>query len=251
MVSVFTFIATKSSVFKFIATTTVVLLLQPKPKYKQAACWDKLEKFNGEKFPQCVKMLLEKAAYDRLCSLKAIDAAKIVDIEAYLSEHRLSWINDLTCCQSEDYKKQASFQFLPGHKAIVLNIPEQIKQMNGVQKVAANKERTVTNKDRTDDELKDKLISNLMMFMEKNNFALAPGMISSKNIHDFERATDSCDFVCKCRFGCPFCARVFPVKFKQFWMSSNIVKHLKSHIEEEYVHEYVSTLDMTLDEENA
>lgn len=236
MVSFFTFIATKSSVFKFIATT-VVLILQPKPKYKQATCWDKLEKFNNEKFPQCVKMLLEKAAYDRLCSLKAIDAAKIVDIEAYLSEHRLSWINDLTCCQSEDYKKQTTFHFLPGHKSIVLNIPEQIKQMSSVNKVSAAVTKkvaaSVTNKERTDDDLKDRLISNLMMFMEKNDFTLPPGMISSKNIHGFERGTDSCDFVCKCRFACPFCSKVFPVKFKQFWMSSNIVKHLKNHIEEE------------------
>lgn len=66
----------------------------------------------------------------------------------------------------------------------------------------------------------------------KKNCILPPGIISAKNIRNFERGTDG-EFVCKCKFACPFCSRVIPVKFKEFWMSSNITTHMKKHIEDD------------------
>lgn len=172
-------------------------------------------------------MLLERAAYDKLNSLKAIDTTKLEDIEAYLLEHRSSWINDLSCCKSEDYKKQTKFHFLPGHKSIVLTIPEQIKQMRGVKE----SEFVSTKKNHAADGLTTKLISNLMTYMKKNNFALPDGLMSSKNIRDFERGAEVDDFVCECRFVCPFCPKNFPITYRKFWMSSNLTKHLKNHID--------------------
>lgn len=164
----------------------------------------------------------------------------MADIEAYLTEHRSLWINDLTCCQSEDYKNQTTFQFLPGHKTIVLNIPEQIKQMSVVEQLSIVEpvvHVTKAKSDSTDGVLIAKLISNLMAYMKKNEFTLPEGILSSKNIRNFERGSDIDDFVCKCRFVCSFCPKNFPVKFKKFWMSSNVTKHLREHIEIEYVAE--------------
>lgn len=179
-------------------------------------------------------MLLENAAYDTLNSLKAIDTEKLDIIETYLSEHRLSWINDLTCCKSDEYKKQSIFRFLPGHRTMVLGIPEQIKQMRSVIP-CVNQSATVAKKDRTDNELKSKLISNVMAYMKKNNFSLPDELMSSENIRNFERGTALDDFVCKCKFVCPFCPKNFPITHKQFWMSSNLTKHLKNHISFHYI----------------
>lgn len=226
----------------FNVSMITVLILQPKFSYKETNCWEKLEKFNNEELPKCLKKLMEKAAYDRLNSLKSIDAMKIVEIEAFLTEHRSTWINELDCCQSEDYKKQTTFHFLPGHKTILLSMPEQIKQMTAAQHAHARtpafvleSKTKMANKDQEDDQLMSKLISNLLAFMKKNQFALSNEIISANNIRDFVRGTTSDNFVCKCRFACPFCSKVFPVIFKKFWMQSNVTKHLRSHIEVEQV----------------
>lgn len=38
-------------------------------------------------------------------------------------------IQELTCCHSDHYKAQDQFQFLPGHRAVILKIPDLIKQL--------------------------------------------------------------------------------------------------------------------------
>lgn len=178
-------------------------------------------------------MLLERAAYDRLNSLKAINASKITEIEEYLTETRSSWIDSLNCCQSEDYKNQTKFRFLPGHKTILLAISEQIAQMNQEANNSLNQTNVMPyTKEQTDDNLMQKLITNLNSFMTKNSFPLKEGIISIANIRNFERGSQQDDFLCKCQFGCPFCSKVSPVKFKLFWMTSNMTKHLKQHIME-------------------
>lgn len=179
-------------------------------------------------------MLLERAAYDTMTSLKAIDTAKISDIEEYLMEHRSTWINDIHCCKSEDYKNQTTFHFLPGHKTIVLAIPEQIKQMGGVKQMT----KMAKKKDRPDEVLKQNLISNLMNYMENNNFELPAGILSENSIRGFVRGSEIENFVCKCQFVCPFCPKVFPLTFKSFWMSSNLTNHLKYHIESDVSKEF-------------
>lgn len=95
-----------------------------------------LEKFVGEKFPECLKILLKQAGYDRLNSLSQIDAPRISEIEIHLCKNR-EWINELRCCNSEYYKKLPQFHFLPGHKTTIFGIPQQIQQMGGVKRVTA------------------------------------------------------------------------------------------------------------------
>lgn len=187
-------------------------------------------------------MLLERAAYDTLNSMKAIDTAKICDIEAYLMEHRSTWIDDIRCCKSEEYKKQTTFHFLPGHKTILLAIPEQIKQMSGAKQTT----KVSKKKDRSDEELKQNLISNLVNYMKNNQFMLPDGILSENNIREFVRASEIEDFVCKCRFVCPFCPKTFPLTFKTFWMSSNLTNHLKHHIQNEY---FAACEEVEFDEE--
>lgn len=199
-------------------------------KIKTENCWSKIEKFVGEKFPDCVKILLKKAGYDRLNSLSKINTARISEIEAHLDKNR-EWVNELNCCNSEYYKQILVFQFLPGHKATILDIPEQIQQMcdnaGSVKSVAVV---NVLTDQRSDDDIIRGLVSNMLKYCEKIDFPLTDEIISANNVNDFERGNGLDDFAYKCRFSCPFCDRVFPLKYKTFWMSSNLTAHLKEHI---------------------
>lgn len=69
-----------------------------------------------------------------------------------------------------------------------------------------------------------------MKYSEKAGQQFPDGVISENNIHDFERGMDEDNYLCKCRFSCPFCERTIPIVHKTFWMSSNVTQHLKMHI---------------------
>lgn len=212
---------------------------QPKRrlKPKQSECWTKLEKFAGENIPECVKFLLENAGYNRLLSLSVIDDSQLTEIESHLQSTRDMWVNELQCCNSNYYMQNPVFRFLPGHRTMILGFRGQIEQISCVKndgsraiRIPQPDESSIEDRSEA---VKQHLVGNLMKFMAKHGFALTDGIISSCNIQDFESGCASDDFAYKCRFKCSFCKRVFPLKFVSFWQTSNITKHLKSHILEE------------------
>lgn len=193
-----------------------LLYLNFQAKIKTDYCWNKIERFVGEKFPSCVKILLKKAGYDRLNSLSKIDTERISEIEVHLDNNR-EWANELKCCNSEYYKQLEMFHFLPGHKATILDIPVQIQQMrNGNIEASVkcvptmNSSRNQRSMQRSHDDIIQGLVSNMLKYAKKTNFPISDEMISANNVNDFEEGDDLDDFAYKCRFSCPFCERVFP-----------------------------------------
>lgn len=210
--------------------------MQPRKKKQSLAAWKLLEK--DEKFPKCVKSLLIAAGYDTLSSMNALSDEKIHEIEHFHTENK-QFIVKLNCCYDQHYKRLEVFAFLPGHRTTILGLPARIAQMK-MQNM--NNTPVNTPKDRTaavskisvkkslpDMELQTNLIENLMKYSGKMGFQFPAGMISDANIRDFVRGSDEDNFVCKCKFSCPFCAKTFRLAYKEFWMSSNVTHHLKMH----------------------
>lgn len=165
-----------------------------------------------------MKNLLIAAGYDINSSLENLNASKIQEMEEFLDGNEL--IGKLECCYSTEYKAMIKFRFLPGHKAIILAIPNMLR----------SKKSSVL----TDQELKSDLIKKLMssmgMYARKVGISMPNDMLSESNICDFHRPNEK-DFVCQCRFSCPFCHKSFQLEYKTFWRSSNAWKHLKCHLD--------------------
>lgn len=189
-----------------------------------------IEKFARAKFPACIKQILRQSGYDTSMSLKAIDIASISKLEEYANENR-HLINNLECCFSAVYKAQDIFKFLPGRKAIILDIPRQIKDMSEQKKKQKPGRKP---KERSLDTLLMMLISQLSMYPSKVGFNLPNGIISERNIvfTEYEQQDDNA-IVVHCGFSCPFCKKVTKITFKNYWWVSNAKKHLKTHIDEE------------------
>lgn len=190
-----------------------------------------MEKSIGEKFPECVKILLKKYGYDRLNSLSMIDEVRISEIETHLQENRDSWNDELNCCNSTHYGRVTIFRFLPGHRATILSIPDKIRQLTGLKRVIAVDRLQEEHKDRSDEEAVQSLVTNIMKYAEKQGFPLNDELININNVQDFERGDGMVNFVYKCRFICPFCDKKFSLKFQKFWQTSNITTHLKKEID--------------------
>lgn len=169
--------------------------------------------------------------YDNLINLIEITEEKVAKIENFVNQNRYI-IEDLTCCSSEIYKSQNEFQFLLGHKATIIAIPEQIAKMKENRENKKQKQKT-NKKPKSEDELKRKLIHILSLYPERAGIKLPDSTISDKNIIDFKSESQNDVNVLKCNFSCPFCGKIIAVMHKVHWMTSNATKHLKLHIEEE------------------
>lgn len=192
-----------------------------------------MEDFNKEKYPKCLKATLIAAGYDTLSSLSQLTEEKIKVIEEFHTQNN-EFVAKFDCCHHEHYKELNPFVFLPGHKAIIMAIPNQIEQIKCVEKPKTKCVPTSLKPNlQSDEELKDKLIVNLMKYSGKAGYQFPDDVITEVNLHNFIRGSTDDNFVCKCQFSCPFCSKMFQLVYKSFWMSSNVTQHLKMHINTE------------------
>lgn len=83
----------------------------------------------GEPFPECVKKILFVCGYDTIASLRNVNNNSILEIEHQTQLYFRETIHCLTCCHSEFYNGQDKFEFLPGHRELILAIPEYVKSI--------------------------------------------------------------------------------------------------------------------------
>lgn len=188
--------------------------------------WSRLESFVKEKYPPCIKRVLIFSAYTTEISLLELDESKLELLESHINENR-QVLSDLNCCFSDDYKNQSQFHFLPGHRATILGIKNQVIAMKESRsRGSKSKSKPI----KTGDELKEMLIKSLDMYATKKG--LPANTISESNIVGFEEKLVDGNKIYRCGFSCLFCSKVIPTLYKTYWMTSNATKHLKVHLDE-------------------
>lgn len=201
------------------------MFFQPKVTSK---AWSDLESFIGEKYPPCIRNWLIAAGYNKLLALSELNEEKLAMVEGYINKSK-ELITKVKCCYKDEYKKQTEFRFLPGHKSLILGIREKIKEMKETRDQSIKNMRTPKPKmTRSEVELKSALIENLKTYATE--LGLPPLVITERNILNFKQNIDIDNKTYTCVFSCPFCTKVTPVHYRTFWMSSNITKHLKIHV---------------------
>lgn len=86
----------------------------------------KLEYLIGESLPDCVKKILCFCGFNTFSSLNKISVQNINEIEEYINKGTSGrdLIQSFDCCYNQTYKDQSQFSFLPGHRAVLLAIPD-------------------------------------------------------------------------------------------------------------------------------
>lgn len=156
--------------------------LQPKLSSK---AWLDLESFTGEKYPPCIKKFLIAAGYNKLLALSEMDNEKLHAVESFINENR-ELVTDTKCCYSDMYKKQEIFSFLPGHKATILGIAEQVKRFKEHLETVPQHKASKPKKIQSEAQLKTALVNRLAAYSTKLDFTLPTGSISVRNIHNFK-----------------------------------------------------------------
>lgn len=91
--------------------------------------WSNLENFVGHKLPMFLKLLLSRSGYDCMLSVKQITNEKIDELAKYIDKNKnkilckiIKDLEQLNYCDDSlsAYKEQEVFDFLPGHRTILL-----------------------------------------------------------------------------------------------------------------------------------
>lgn len=102
--------------------------------------WSDFEKIVGNELPKCIKVFLSTCGYDSMLSLKHLTNERIDEMEQFIERKRPEIMAKLP--DDDDavivYKKQNLFEFLPGHRSIISNIPNIIKDMQSQLKCVTN-----------------------------------------------------------------------------------------------------------------
>lgn len=168
----------------------------------------RIENLKKFKFPVFIKNILIASAFDTAAALKTIKKESIADIEQFVS-NRLDLLTKTEYIDQTGNLKTDSFKFLPGHEALILNLPKDtddyLQEQNKVKELPSI------------DNLKLSLVERINNFAQKNNLKIA----TDKTV-----ITHSKNQV-KCALKCSICSRNFSISFLQSsWKLSNFQKHI-------------------------
>lgn len=176
-----------------------------------------MENFYGQKFPSCLKVILTKSGYDNNYAFEAICEDNVVKIENFVNENK-------HIVKKTVYEKSVPFKFLPGHRAIILDLPRKIAEFKNKQANKQTETSTVSselNPDR-EEELKNLLINKLINYSKYVKFELK---FNKTHLCEFKKIGDKV----KCRVKCPICPKNYLCNYKTHWSVSNIEAHIREH----------------------
>lgn len=84
--------------------------------------WLKIEQIVGENIPMCVKKILLCCGYDTMLSLQNITMETVNHIEKHVNKHFSNIVQEFDCCHGTFYKNQTVFEFLPGHRDMLITL---------------------------------------------------------------------------------------------------------------------------------
>lgn len=93
--------------------------------------WEELElRLNGT-IPAFIKHVLKASGYENFICLRELTKDDLCEIESYVSNNLKLWIRKLRKVDDDYVGFKKTFEFLPGHKKLILKISEKLNSESG------------------------------------------------------------------------------------------------------------------------
>lgn len=174
-----------------------------------------------------MKLILTACGYNNGWAFKEADEGKISALEAFLELKHRKLVDSI-----DEYKDIKPFEFLPGHRSLILGMKGQILAMEDKKKPKMKpKQKNASNERASENELKLQLIDHLSNYSIQKSLNIDwSNAITQFVVKEGEKADES--FV-HCSLQCPVCDTVRIVRYDKTWKISNMCKHIREqHIDE-------------------
>lgn len=188
---------------------------------RSRSIFTQLEKLNRSKYPKFIKTILIETAFNTPAALKAINEKSVEHIEKTVSNN-LNLLNKTEYVNATGELKTKPFEFLIGHKALILNFPQEIKDLQSSNEI--EKKNKIENLSEND--LKALLVLKIINYITNKKITTIKTLNPTENltqfITNFEKNPDRVRVLVKC----PFCVKKIPCTFDTIWRISNFGTHI-------------------------
>lgn len=196
----------------------------------------------GDSLPELMIQILSATGY--AISISELDSTEIGIIEEFVTKNLKHLLKD-----SKSYSQTDPFVFLPGHKKLLISLPIKaiaFKNSNSKSRTRAKTE-TVYGAGSVESQETIELLTNegneilkKSLILKLNNYIRTAGLttefkedalVSPIDTYISHSRTSDKNSSYKCSIKCIFCTKIVPCTHHGYWQTSNLEKHVKSHIE--------------------
>lgn len=205
--------------------------------------WKSFQNFLGNTIPQFIVNVLTAAGYDSALSIADLNESDILIIQDYVTNKAQHLIKEHV-----SYTQNDKFEFLPGHKKLVLGLRNKVKDFNTPVSRQTQKNPTKSIQPEEDQQISEEieLLTEVELAAFKTDLISKLSTVSKSvgaptftehhlvgsidpYISKNSKAITSKIPAYKCFVKCVICEKRVPCTFNKRWETSNLSTHLKSH----------------------
>lgn len=168
--------------------------------------------------PSCIKTILSVIGYNSAYSIITITDEKLDELEKYIEENEREVIDSI-----DIYKSKKPFVFLPGHRALIFGIKEELLKRSGLSGCGNKKSKF--------DHLQNLDVNELRVSLQNQltNYTAGLGMKITFVVNEVTLVETNNSTFYKGLVVCPICGTTINLKYATYWKISNATKHVRLH----------------------
>lgn len=166
-----------------------------------------------------MKRILNVCGYNSALSFKLVEEDKLSNLENYIETHHRKVVDEF-----QEYEDIKPFQFLPGHRSLILGIKAEISDIQSKKKQKVPKSNKMP-RDEDEKTLQISLINQLSAYA--NGISLKLDWSHSIQETEFTQVENST--LVRCKISCPQCGMTSTMRYERSWKVANMYRHLRTH----------------------
>lgn len=168
-----------------------------------------------------MKNFLTVCGYNSALAFKSVDENSLSNLENYIEVHHRKTVDDFP-----EYVDIKPFEFLPGHRSLIVGIKTELSDIQSKKKQKVMKS-TKPSRNEDENELRSSLVNQMTTYASGIGLGLDFSVsVQDMNLEKVEELT-----LAVCKVVCPACNRIFTIRYNKNWKICNIYRHLRTHVE--------------------
>lgn len=191
----------------------------------------------GNAIPELLVKILVTAGYDNAISISEFNENDLEIVQNYTCGNLKELVK-----QYEVYNSEGQFEFLPGHRKLLLALPNKVQSYLKEKLKSKNENENEEHLLSAEEQLKDddKIVSKRKLIIKLNHFLQkiehqvenTENLIGEIETYNGQSRTSNKKPPLKCLVNCMFCEKPVSCTQNGHWQIGNLEKHIQIHIEE-------------------